>query len=61
MCFWWMAAGWRREARGGLRKTDKSSFITGQALMVDGGLTIQLQDPLAFHMEQTLRERGWQW
>ena len=61
MCCWWMEAGRRREARGGLRKMDESSFITGQALMVDGGLTIQLQDPLAFHMEQTLRERGWQW
>ena len=41
--------------------SDESSFITGQALIVDGGLTIQLQDPLAFHLEQPLRERGWRW
>ena len=30
--------------------SDESSFITGHALMVDGGLTIQLQDSLAVAM-----------
>ncbi|MFO7917546.1 MAG: SDR family oxidoreductase [Anaerolineae bacterium] len=35
--------------------SDASSFITGHALMVDGGLTIQLQDSLA---SLVLRELG---
>ena len=41
--------------------SDESSFITGHALVVDGGLTIQLQDSLSHMMEQTLRERGGEW
>jgi NAD(P)-dependent dehydrogenase (short-subunit alcohol dehydrogenase family) len=35
--------------------SDDSSFITGHALMVDGGLTIQLQDSLAEALERRLR------
>jgi NAD(P)-dependent dehydrogenase (short-subunit alcohol dehydrogenase family) len=34
--------------------SDESSFITGQALMVDGGLTIQLQDSLAEKMAEAV-------
>ena len=41
--------------------SDESSFVTGHALVVDGGLTIQLQDSLVEHMEQTLSERGGSW
>ena len=37
---------------------DESSFVTGHALVVDGGLTIQLQDSLVFKIEETLSERG---
>ena len=31
--------------------SDESSFVTGHALVIDGGLTIQLQDSLIFRME----------
>lgn len=41
--------------------SDEASFITGHALVVDGGLTIQLQDSLAYLVESTLRERGGSW
>ena len=41
--------------------SDDASFITGHALVVDGGLTIQLQDSLTYLVEETLRERGWKW
>ena len=41
--------------------SDDASFITGHALVVDGGLTIQLQDSLTYLVEATLRERGWKW
>lgn len=41
--------------------SEEASFITGHALVVDGGLTIQLQDALAHHVEATLRERNWAW
>ncbi|MBC7237502.1 MAG: glucose 1-dehydrogenase [Chloroflexi bacterium] len=34
--------------------SDESSFITGHALMVDGGLTIQLQDSLAGEMARAI-------
>ncbi|HHX43137.1 MAG TPA: glucose 1-dehydrogenase [Chloroflexi bacterium] len=36
--------------------SDESSFITGHALMVDGGLTIQLQDSLSHVVERWARE-----
>jgi NAD(P)-dependent dehydrogenase (short-subunit alcohol dehydrogenase family) len=35
--------------------SDAGRFITGQALVVDGGLTIQLQDAFAFRLRQELR------
>jgi len=39
--------------------SDESSFVTGHALMVDGGLSAQLQDAAAkFVEEQVLREMG---
>jgi len=41
--------------------SSESSFITGNALMVDGGLTIQLQDSLAGAVEKALKERGGTW
>ena len=38
---------------------DESSFVTGHALMVDGGLTAQLQDAAAKYVEeQVLAELG---
>ncbi len=36
--------------------SDESSFITGHALMVDGGLTIQLQDSLSHVVERWVRD-----
>lgn len=36
--------------------SDDASFITGHALMVDGGLTIQLQDSLSEALERRWRE-----
>jgi len=45
--------------------SDESSFITGHALVVDGGLTIQLQDSVAIPLEQgiseELLEQGIKW
>lgn len=41
--------------------SDESEFITGDCLMVDGGLTVQLQDSLAGLVAETLRERGGIW
>lgn len=38
--------------------SDDSSFITGHALVVDGGLTAQLQDDLAHRMTQFTRATG---
>ena len=39
--------------------SDESSFVTGHALMVDGGLTAQLQDAAAeFVEERVLAELG---
>jgi len=39
--------------------SDESSFVTGHALMVDDGLTAQLQDAAAkFVEEQVLKEMG---
>lgn len=37
--------------------SEESSFITGHALMVDGGLTIQLQDSLASAVEHAVRDK----
>jgi len=39
--------------------SDESSFITGHALVVDGGLTIQLQDSVASAVEEALRAGKW--
>jgi NAD(P)-dependent dehydrogenase (short-subunit alcohol dehydrogenase family) len=36
--------------------SDDSSFVTGHALVVDGGLTAQLQDAVAGYVEQGLME-----
>ena len=36
--------------------SDDASFITGQALVVDGGLSVQLQEDLAVRMAQWYRE-----
>ena len=36
--------------------SDEASFITGQALVVDGGLTIQLQENLGVHLAHYIRE-----
>ena len=41
--------------------SDESSFITGHALVVDGGLTIQLQETVLYIVEETLREHGGRW
>ena len=45
--------------------SEESSFVTGHALVVDGGLTIQLQDSLAIPLEQGISEelkgRGIKW
>jgi len=39
--------------------SDESSFITGHALVVYGGLTIQLQDSVAVAVEESLRAGKW--
>ena len=41
--------------------SDESTFVTGLSMVVDGGLTIQLQETVAHMVEDTLRERGWEW
>jgi NAD(P)-dependent dehydrogenase (short-subunit alcohol dehydrogenase family) len=38
--------------------SEESSFITGHALVVDGGLTAQLQDDLGYRMMDYLRDQG---
>jgi NAD(P)-dependent dehydrogenase (short-subunit alcohol dehydrogenase family) len=38
--------------------SDDSSFVTGHALMVDGGLTAQLADAVGAYVEAALRGRG---
>ena len=35
---------------------DESSFVSGHALVIDGGLTAQLQDDLAGRIAQYVRE-----
>ena len=32
--------------------SDESTFVTGTALVIDGGLTCWLQDSLAHHLEE---------
>jgi NAD(P)-dependent dehydrogenase (short-subunit alcohol dehydrogenase family) len=41
--------------------SDDASFITGQALVVDGGLTLQLQENLAVHLARYAREHPEPW
>ncbi len=41
--------------------SEEASFITGQALTVDGGLTIQLQEDFAVNMAHYLREQPDTW
>ncbi len=41
--------------------SEEASFITGQALAVDGGLTIQLQEDLAVNMAHYLRDHPDTW
>jgi NAD(P)-dependent dehydrogenase (short-subunit alcohol dehydrogenase family) len=41
--------------------SEEASFITGQALAVDGGLTIQLQEDLAVNVAHYLREHPDAW
>jgi NAD(P)-dependent dehydrogenase (short-subunit alcohol dehydrogenase family) len=36
--------------------SDEASFITGHALAVDGGLTIQLQEDLGLHLARFYRD-----
>jgi len=36
--------------------SEDASFVTGHALVVDGGLTVQLQDAAAAHVEEGLLE-----
>lgn len=38
--------------------SDDSSFVTGHALVVDGGLTAQLQDAVSKYVEEGLRAAG---
>jgi len=37
--------------------SDESSFITGHALVVDGGLTAQLQDDLGYRLAEYARKQ----
>lgn len=41
--------------------SDEASFITGQALAVDGGLTIQLQENLGVHLARYAQEHPDTW
>lgn len=36
--------------------TDEASFITGHTMVIDGGLTIQLQEDMSIHMAQFYRD-----
>ena len=37
--------------------SDESTFVSGHALVIDGGMTAWLQDSMAHHIEQYLKER----
>jgi NAD(P)-dependent dehydrogenase (short-subunit alcohol dehydrogenase family) len=41
--------------------SDEASFITGHALVVDGGLTIQLQEDLGVHLARYAQEHALPW
>ena len=41
--------------------SDEASFITGQALVVDGGLSIQLQEDLTVRLGHYIREHPETW
>ena len=41
--------------------SDQASFITGQALAVDGGLTLQLQEDLGVHLGRYVRQHPETW
>jgi NAD(P)-dependent dehydrogenase (short-subunit alcohol dehydrogenase family) len=41
--------------------SDEASFITGQALVVDGGLTIQLQEDLGVHLARFAQQHPGTW
>jgi NAD(P)-dependent dehydrogenase (short-subunit alcohol dehydrogenase family) len=41
--------------------SDEASFITGQALAVDGGLTIQLQENLGVHLGRYIQQHPETW
>lgn len=41
--------------------SDEASFITGQALVVDGGLTIQLQEDLGVRLARYAQEHRLDW
>jgi NAD(P)-dependent dehydrogenase (short-subunit alcohol dehydrogenase family) len=41
--------------------SDEASFITGQALVVDGGLTVQLQEDLGVHLARYTQEHPDTW
>jgi cyclopentanol dehydrogenase len=38
--------------------SDESTFVTGTALVIDGGLTCWLQDSLAHHLEEFFQGKG---
>jgi NAD(P)-dependent dehydrogenase (short-subunit alcohol dehydrogenase family) len=41
--------------------SDEASFISGHALVVDGGLTVQLQEDVAVHLAHYVQERPETW
>ena len=55
--------GWPREVAFAalFLACDESSFVTGHALVVDGGLTCMLQDRVFYLADRTLKERGGHW
>ena len=41
--------------------SDEASFITGQALAVDGGLSLQLQEDLGVHLGHYVQQHPGTW